>query len=250
MTTFGDYVEKFQTIRFRREDGILEMTVHTNGDSLRWGNLAHGDLEQAFLDIGRDRENQVIILTGAGKEFSGPAITLGVERAVPKISADEWGKTGWEAKHFTMNLLAIEVPMIAAVNGPALRHPEMPLLCDIVLAAEGASFQDSAHFSGGLVPGDGVHVVFPLLMGLNRARYFLLTGQEISAAEALNLGLVSEVMRVEKLLPRAWELARQLMRQPSLNRRYARVLLTENLRRQMNDLLGYGLALEGLGVVQ
>ena len=77
-----------------------------------------------------------------------------------------WDKIYWEGKQLLMNLLAIEVPMISAVNGPAMRHSELPLLCDIVLAAEEASFQDAGHFGGGLVPGDGVHAVYPLLLGL------------------------------------------------------------------------------------
>jgi enoyl-CoA hydratase/carnithine racemase len=146
-------------------------------------------------------------------------------------------------------MLAIDAPMIAAVNGPALRHAEIPVMCDIVLASDTAAFQDSAHFTGGLVPGDGMHVVFPLIMGLNRGRYFLLTGQRLSAAEAKDMGLVNEVLPHEKLLPRAWEHAREIMKLPELNRRYTRILITEMLRRQMNDLLPYGLALEGLALV-
>ncbi len=140
--------------------------------------------------------------------------------------------------------------MISAVNGPAARHAELPVMCDIVLAAEDATFQDSAHYVGGLVPGDGVHVVFPMIMGLNRGRYFLLTGQVLDANQALEAGLVNEVLPRDELLPRAWELARQLMRQPEMNRRYARLLLTEQLRRQINELLPYGLALEGLAITR
>lgn len=248
-TRFEDYKDKFQNIRFRREDGILEMTLHTNGDSMRFGPVPHAEMEQAFLDIGRDAENQVIILTGTGEEFTGPAVASSVGRAVPKLTPEQWMKLGGEAKRFTMNHLNIEVPMIAAVNGPALRHPEVPFLCDIVLAAEQASFQDSAHFRGGMVPGDGVHVVFPMLMGLTRARYFLLTAQVLSAKQALDWGLVNEILPRDKLLPRAWELARVIMQQGPIIRRYTRVLLAEYMRRPMQDLLGYGLALEGLGIV-
>jgi enoyl-CoA hydratase/carnithine racemase len=159
----------------------------------------------------------------------------------------DWDKTYWEGKHLLTNLLDIEVPMISAINGPALRHSEIPLLCDIVLAADDATFQDSAHFPNSLTPGDGMHIVYPLLLGLNRGRYFLLTGQELDAQKAQELGLVAEVMPRDRLLPRAWELAQELAKRPPLVLRYSRVLLTQYVKRQMHDLLGYGLALEGLG---
>lgn len=97
-TQYDDYAKKFETIKFKREDGILEMTVHTNGDSLRWGPVAHTELEQAFLDIGRDLENQIIILTGTGAEFSGPEVTPSTDRAVPKLTVEQWGKLNIEVR--------------------------------------------------------------------------------------------------------------------------------------------------------
>jgi enoyl-CoA hydratase/carnithine racemase len=145
-----------------------------------------------------------------------------------------------------MNLLNIEVPMIAAVNGPALIHAELAVMCDIVLASENATFQDAPHFTNGVVPGDGVHIFWPLVLGPNRARYFVLTGQTIPAREALDLGVVSEVLATERLLPRASELAQAIVARPSLVSRYARVAMTQRLKQLMLENLGYGLALEGL----
>jgi enoyl-CoA hydratase/carnithine racemase len=247
MSSFDEYRDKYSMIRMRREDGILEMQFHTDGKPLHWSLIPHGQLEQAFLDVGRDRENGVVILTGTGDAFSGPQLAHGGHNhARDPATAEKWDPIYWEGKHLLGNLLNIEVPMIAAVNGPAVRHAEIPLLCDIVLAAEEATFQDSAHFNGGLVPGDGVHVVFPLLMGTNRGRYFLLTGQELNATEAKEAGLVSEILPRDKLMARAWEHARNLMLRPPLLRRYARVLLVQDIKKRMHDLLGYGLALEGL----
>jgi enoyl-CoA hydratase/carnithine racemase len=149
-----------------------------------------------------------------------------------------------------MRLLEIEVPVISAINGPAWRHSEMPLLADIVLAADTAQFQDSAHFASDVVPGDGMHIVMPLLLGMNRGRYYLLTGQILDARQALDLGLVAEVLAPDKLMARAWELAEGLAKRPTLLLRYTRLLLTEALRRQMHDLLGYGLGMEMLALIE
>ena len=251
MNELNTYAERFRTVRFHREDGILQMTLHTDGGPLKWGKVPHAELADAFLCVAQDRENQAVILTGTGDEFSGPRVTSPSDnRKHHKVSAEEWAELVVTGKNLLFNLLRIDVPMISAVNGPAVRHAEIPVMCDIVLASENAVFQDSAHFSGGLVPGDGVHVVFPLVMGLNRGRYFLLTGQSLDAHEAKDMGLVNEVLTRDRLLPRAWELARRIMEQPEVNRRYARLLLTERLRRQMHELLPYGLALESFAGLQ
>ncbi len=243
MRRFEDYAEGYRHARLERTDGILLVTLHSKGGPLMWGARPHEELGHLFRDIAADRANRVVILTGTGEAFCdsyfpGTAGTL---------DAEAWDHVYADGKRMLMGLLDIEVPMIAAVNGPATLHAELAVLCDIVLAADHATFQDAPHFVAGLIPGDGVHLVWPLLLGANRGRYFLLTGQVLSAAEAKDLGVVSEVMPLPDLLPRAWELARQLAKQPDLNLRYTRVLLTQQLRRMMLDNLGYGLALEGLG---
>ncbi|MFH1605428.1 MAG: enoyl-CoA hydratase/isomerase family protein, partial [Pseudomonadota bacterium] len=137
MTQLTEYANRYQTIKMMREDGILELQLHTNGGPLRWGRVPHGELERAFLDIGHDRENEIVIITGTGDEFSGPPVPPnGHRHASEPVTAMEWDRVYWEGKHLLMNLLNLEVPVIGAINGPALRHAEIPLLSDIVLAAE------------------------------------------------------------------------------------------------------------------
>ena len=245
MARFEDYASKYQTIRMERRDGILQLTFHTDGGPLQWGQVPHGEFPEAFHDIGSDPDNKVVIMTGTGTVFSGPEAT---RDAAWRLTPRQWDGVYWKGKHLLMNLLNIEVPMISAINGPAMRHSEIPLLCDIVLAADETTFQDSAHFPNDMIPGDGMHIVYPLLLGMNRGRYFLLTGQTLTTHQAQELGLVNEVLPRQELLPRAWSLAERLAQRPALVLRYSRVLLTEHLKRQMHDLLGYGLALEGLGV--
>ena len=245
-TTFDAYKDRYRTIHLSREDGILQMRFHTDDGPLQWSLLAHNEFEDAFLEVGRDRGNEVVIMTGTGREFCGPAIEPGKHPNRNVMTPETYDPIFWESKQLLPHLLSIEAPVIAAINGPAVRHSEIPLLSDIVLASDDTYFQDTAHFPGGMVPGDGMHIVMPLLMGANRGRYFLLTGQRIAADEAKAIGLVNEVLPPEKLLARAHELARQILLQPKLVRRYTRIVLTEDLRARMHGLLAYGLALEGM----
>ncbi len=250
MSRFDSYANKYRTIKMERRDGILQLTFHTDGGPLRWNLLPHGEFPDAYADIARDRENRVVIMTGTGEEFSGPRATPGTSSFPTRPSIETIDRVHWEGRALLMDLLNIEVPVIAAVNGPAWRHSEIPLLSDIVLAADTAVFQDSAHFVSGLVPGDGMHIVYPLLMGFNRGRYFLWTGQTLSAQQALQLGLVAEVLPREKLLARAWEHAEKIARMPTLQLRYTRLMLSEYLKKRLQDLLGYGLAMESLALME
>src|SRR5580700_8398164 len=243
---FESYRDKYENVRMKRDDGILEVALHTRGGPLEFNGYVHEALVNAFRDIGEDPENHVVILTGTGDEFCTQLSPEGFDFFTP-TGYDKILRQGTKVLE---NILDIEVPMIAAINGPVTAHSEYALLCDIVLAAEGAYFQDAAHPAFGIVPGDGVHVVWPEVIGEIRGRYFLLSGQKLSAAEAKAYGAVNEVLRREALLPRAWELARYLKKQNPLTLRYTRMALSTRFRRRLQESLSYGLALEGISAAQ
>jgi enoyl-CoA hydratase/carnithine racemase len=246
----ADYADRYQTIRFDRSDGVLEVTLHTRGGEALWGvteHSLHNELGQAFLDIARDAENKVILLTGTGRSFIAG---MDPEGRAPEASlALMWDRIYGEGVALLENLLALPVPVIAAVNGPALLHAEIAVLSDIVLASEEAEFADLAHGPTGVVPGDGVQTVWPMLLGPNRGRYFLLTGQRLSAQQALQMGVVGEVLPAAALMPRARELAHRLAALPSRMLRHTRTVLVRDLRRRLRDEIDLGLALEALSMI-
>jgi len=249
-TRFSEYKDRYANFRFElSEEGILLMQCHTNGGSLVWDWKAHDEMSDAFADIAGDREIRVLIHTGSGENYNADWGVVPVEKPMylamdgPKglMKLDE---KAWYGRMLIENILAVDVPMISAVNGPCNIHSEVPLLGDIVLASEDAYFQDLAHFPRGMVPGDGQHVIWPWLVGRNRARYMLLTGKKLPAREALEWGVVAEVLPKDRLLERAWELARELAKRPPLVLRYTRMLFTQDLKRAFLDELAHGLARE------
>jgi enoyl-CoA hydratase/carnithine racemase len=243
MSRFEDYAERFPNIAMERRDGILHLRLHTEEGPLVWGARPHADWPLAFAEIGADFDTRVIIMSGTGPAFCA-------ELDAASFGGHGWDHTMWEGKRMLMNLLDIEIPIISAVNGPVTVHPEIPLMSDVVLASETARFADDPHFKGGLVPGDGSHVIWTTLLGPNRGRYFLFTEETLSAAQAHELGIVGEVLPPDDLLDRAWELAGRLATRPVPVLRNTRIATTRFLRKAFEDALGYGLALEGIAALQ
>lgn len=243
---FADYKDRYNNAALeRRENGVLIVRFHTNDGHFIWSEESHEELGYLFADIGADRENRVVVLTATGdvwcEEIDFGSFSLN--------NPGEWDHTFYDGRKLLNNLLDIEVPVICAVNGPARFHPEIPVMSDIVLASDSALFQDAPHFMGGIVPGDGAHVVWTHLLGPNRGRYFLLMGQEISAQQALEYGIVGEVLPQEKVLDRAIEIADKFAANTDLTLRYSRVALSQRYKRLMEEGLSLGLGLEALAAI-
>jgi enoyl-CoA hydratase/carnithine racemase len=246
MKKFESYRDKYQNFKMKREDGILEVALHTNGGPLQFNGFVHEAIIEAFRDIGDDPENHVVILTGTGNEFCAQISQDGFDFFTPT----GYDKILREGTKVLEAILDIQVPIIAAVNGALTAHSEYALLCDIVLASDDAYFQDAPHPAFGIVPGDGLHIVWPEVIGEIRGRYFLLSGQKLSATEARDYGAVNEVLSRQALLPRAWELARHMKKLNPLTLRYTRMALSHRFKRLLHEGLSYGLALEGISAAQ
>lgn len=249
-----EYREKYADfLVLEREDGILTARMHTDGESAKFGPHWHNALPQAWYDIGNDLENEVVIITGTGDRWLG---AFDPSMNEPPYDAPLWAwdadsiysRTYFDATHLLENLLwNIDVPTIAAVNGPGF-HTEFAFLCDLTLAAEGTEFFDP-HTSMGLVAGDGQHLVFQELIGLKRAAFMVYSGQSLSAEQALEWGLVNEVLPPERLLDRSTELAYQILKLPRIARRMQSQVLRRPWKRRMMDDMQVGLGHELLAMM-
>ena len=243
MYRFDDYRDGFPNARLTRsKTGVLEVALHTDGGTLVFNGHTHEQFVDLFHAIGSDPGNRVVILTGSGNAFMESISPDGFDFFTPQ----GFDKIYREGKKVLMNILDIEVPLIAAVNGPVRLHSEYVLLADIVLATPATVFQDKPHFDFGIVPGDGVNLLWPEVIGSVRGRYFILTRQELDAKTAKDWGAVNEIVLPDQLLVRAREIAEGLVKLPPLTTRYTRIALTQKLRRIIDEGLGYGLALEGI----
>lgn len=247
MSTFNSYRNSFPNARLTRsENGVLEVALHTDGGKLVFDGHTHEQFVDLFHQIGSDADNRVVILTGSGDAFMDAISPEGFDFFTPR----GYDKIYREGKKVLMNILDIEVPLIAALNGPVLLHSEYALLADIVLATPETIFQDKPHFDFGIVPGDGVNLLWPEVIGSVRGRYFILTRQVLDAQTAKDWGAVNEIVPAENLLARAREIAEGLAALPPLTSRYTRIALTQKLRRIIDEGAGYGLALEGISAAE
>ena len=238
------YFTAFKNFEFSRTpSGVLTFRFHTDGGPATFTGQMHTDLPRALYEIGQDRDNRVLVLTGTGDRFmtdiDGPSLG---DLTKPTVG----DRTIAEGRRVMQRLVDLEMPIVAAVNGPASVHSEYVLLADIVIAADTTVFADFPHLTFGIVPGDGIFLAWEEAIGLNRARYLTLTQGSFTAGQAERWGAVAEVLPLERVLPRARELAEGLAARPQLLIRYLAVTVRQRLSRRMAEATQLGLALEGL----
>lgn len=241
--TVPTYFSKYPTIRFERDaDGVLTMSLHSNGGPLNFTAADHEAYVDAFYEVGRDRDNTIVILTGAGGDFI-PGIDFGSFGDVS--DPDVWSKVHDEGTQLLENIANVRVPMIFALEGRAHVHAEYGLLANLIVAGEGASFNDLPHFAGGIIPGDGVYTLWSYFVGPGRAQAMLLDPEPLSARDAHALGVVAEVVPDGQALARAKVIARRWLTRTEVARRNTRIHFIQPIKERIVKEVGYGLALEG-----
>ena len=242
-TSRNSYFDDYRNVKFARdEDGVLVVQLHSNGGPLTFSAEAHTEVVDAFYRVSQDRANKIVILTGAGGDFM-----LGVDWPSFKDVSDPdiWSQIHDEGAQVLENIANIRVPVIAAIEGRAHIHSEYILLANVIVAAEGATFQDMGHYAAGVVPGDGIFTTWSYRAGPGRAEAFLLNAQTITASVARDWGVVAEVVPNGQALARAQALARQYLKAPEVARRNTRMHFIWPLKQRIVQEVGYGLSLEG-----
>lgn len=202
----------YQEIRIdRRANGVTVATLDRPDRRNAVNAAMHGELARLAREAHLDAEVRVLVLASRGPAFSAG----GDESPDGGLDTSPGSRMWKEARIIVDDFLSCEKPILAAVQGYAMGlGATVALLADVVFAAESAVFADT-HVTMGLGAGDGGQVLWPLLMGPNRAKYYLMTGERINAADAERLGLVNFVVKTEDLLDQTLALADRLAAGPS-----------------------------------
>jgi len=239
----SSYFDAYRSLKLTRDaTGVLVAEFHSNGGPFTFTSQDHTEFVDAFYRIAQDRANKIVVITGAGGEF-----ITGVEWPSFGNVADPgvWSQIHDEGGQILENIANIRVPVIAAVEGRAHVHSEYALLANLIVAAEGATFQDVAHFAAGVIPGDGIFTTWSYRAGAGRAETFLLNPHPLTARTAYEWGVVAEVVPNGTALSRARELAALYLKAPEVTRRNTRVHFIQPLKERIVREVGYGLSLEG-----
>ncbi len=242
--------DQYKTLAIElREHGVLDIRMRAdgpggNGKLPTAGHLGHQELTQIWRDVQADDAVRVAVLRGDGIGFSG-----GGDLALVQDMAQDFAirtRVWREARDLVYNLINCDKPIVSAMHGPAVGAGLVAgLLADVSIAALDAKIVDG-HTRLGVAAGDHAAVVWPLLCGMAKAKYYLLTCEPISGQEAERIGLVSLALPQAEVLPKAYAVAEQLAKGSQTAIRWTKYALN-NWLRTAGPAFDASLALEFMG---
>ncbi|MDN4575856.1 enoyl-CoA hydratase/isomerase family protein [Pandoraea sp. XJJ-1] len=243
-----DPYQHYQSLQFKRHpNGVLELIMGAGANKSGLSTAdhrMHQELADVWRDIDRDTETRAVVIRGEGKGFSG-----GGDLSLVEDMADDFAVRArvWrEARDLVYNVINCSKPIVSAMHGPAVGAGLVAgLLADISIAAKTARIIDG-HTRLGVAAGDHAAIVWPLLCGMAKAKYYLLLCEPVTGEEAERIGLVSLTVDEADLLPRAFEVADKLARGSTTAIRWTKYALN-NWLRSAGPSFDASLALEFMG---
>lgn len=232
----------FRCLQLERIGDVLRVTIaHPSNDLNAIDDVLHEELTHLFAMLKRETVARAVVLTGRGRAFSAG----GDFNWFPHLQEiDRLDALRRDAKQLIWDLLDVEIPIVAAVNGPAMGlGASIALLCDIIFLSENASIGDP-HVRVGIVAGDGGVAIWPLALGPARAKQYLLTGDPVSAIEAERIGLVNRVLPASMLEQESLAFAERLAAGAPLAIRYTKLSVNKLIKDALNVAFDTSTALE------
>lgn len=229
------------------EDGVAVVTMNDPDKLNAVGPHNHWQLEDIWLKLARDESIKVIVLTGAGRAFcAGGDVKLMSERAQTEYGLQYALRVPQNTLRLWEHLLLCPQPIIAAVNGDAIGlGTSLLLFCDMSIVADEAKLGDT-HIRVGLVAGDGGAVMWPLLVGPQRAKEYLMRGKLLDGAKAEEIGLVNYAFPKEQVLEESLKIAREIAAQPVWAVRWSKASVNKQVKAQVNSILELSIAYESM----
>ena len=235
-------MESLATIGIERDGDVLVATIdNPNSDMNAVDAQLHADLAELMRLLKVERSARAVLLQGSKRAFSAGG-DFGWFPTLDSVAKLDHLRS--EAKSMVWDLLDIELPIVAALNGPAVGlGASVALLCDVVVMSSTATIVDP-HVRVGIVAGDGGAAIWPLLVGPLKAKQYLLTGDAVGADEAYRLGIVTEVTSPDELGDRSRAWAHRLAAGAPLAIRYTKQAINAQVKRALLDSFDVSTALE------
>jgi enoyl-CoA hydratase len=237
--------DEYQYLLFERHpDGILLITINRPDVLNATNNRLHWELSRVWRDVDDDAETNVVVVTGKGRAFSaGGDLDMIVNMTGNHANISQAFK---EAGDIVYNMIECSKPIISAINGVAVGAGlAVAFMADISIASENMRITDG-HLRLGVAAGDHAVILWPLLCGMAKAKYYLMTADFVDGKEAERIGLVSLCVPADKLMDKSFEVARKLARGPQQAARFTKRALN-NWLKMFAPAFDASLAMEMLG---